>query len=53
MAAEPPRERSADDARPEMGDVPPFSTWPRIYLVVVGALAAQVLVYAVLTAALR
>ena len=40
-------------ARPELGDAPPFSTWRRIYLVVLGALAVQVILYAVLTAAFR
>jgi hypothetical protein len=48
MATDPP-----EPPRPEMGDAPPFSTWPRIYLVVVGALAAQVILYAALTAAFR
>ena len=50
MAADPP---AAPDARPEMGDAPPFSTWRRIYLVVLGALAVQVILYAALTAAFR
>jgi hypothetical protein len=40
-------------ARPELGDAPPFSTWPRIYLAVLGVLAAQVILYAALTAAYR
>jgi hypothetical protein len=39
--------------RPEMGDAPPFATWRRIYLIVLGALALQVVVYAALTAAYR
>ena len=42
-----------DAARPELGDAPPFSTWPRIYLFVLGALALQVILYAALTAAYR
>jgi hypothetical protein len=40
-------------ARPELGDAPPFSTWRRIYLVVLGALALQIVLYAALTAAFR
>jgi hypothetical protein len=40
-------------ARPELGDAPPFATWPRIYLIVLGALAAQMILYAALTAAYR
>jgi hypothetical protein len=52
MAAE-PQEPARPDARPEMSDAPPFATWPQIYLVVLGALAAQVIVYAALTAAFR
>jgi hypothetical protein len=39
--------------RAEMADAPPFATWRRIYLLVIGALAVQVIVYAALTAALR
>jgi hypothetical protein len=46
-------EREPDAARPELGDAPPFSTWPRIYLVVLGALAAQVILSAALTAIYR
>jgi hypothetical protein len=39
--------------RPELGDAPPFSTWPRIYGFVIAALAAQVILFAVITAAYR
>jgi hypothetical protein len=39
--------------RPELGDAPPFATWPRIYVFVVAALAAQVILFAVITAAYR
>jgi hypothetical protein len=39
--------------RPELGDAPPFSTWPRIYAFVVAALVAQVILFAALTAAYR
>jgi hypothetical protein len=35
----------------EMEDAPPFLDWRRIYLVVIGTLAAQVALYAALTAA--
>jgi hypothetical protein len=41
------------DAREEMQAAPPFLTWSAIYLIVLGALAAQVVVYAVLTAVYR
>ena len=44
---------SGAPARPEMGDAPPFATWPRIYALVIGALAVQVVLYAALTAAYR
>ncbi|MDB4980857.1 MAG: hypothetical protein JWM82_1609 [Myxococcales bacterium] len=50
MLPEPPE---AEPARPELGDAPPFATWRRIYFVVVGALAVQVILYAALTAAFR
>jgi hypothetical protein len=43
----------ADEQREEMADAPPFATWPRIYWLVIGALALQVVLYAVLTAAYR
>jgi hypothetical protein len=39
--------------RPELGDAPPFLTWPRIYLLVLAALGAQVVLYAALTAIYR
>ena len=39
--------------RAELGDEPPFLTCPRIYWLVVGALVAQIIAYAVLTAAYR
>jgi hypothetical protein len=42
-----------DEPRPELGDAPPVSTWPRLYAFVVAALAAQVILYAALTAAYR
>jgi hypothetical protein len=53
MRPEPPAPARPEPARPEMGDAPPFATWPRIYLVVLAALAVQVILYAVLTAAFR
>jgi hypothetical protein len=40
-------------ARAELGDAPPFSTWRRIYWLVAGVLALQVIVYAAITAAYR
>jgi hypothetical protein len=39
--------------RAEMHDAPPFLTWRAIYLIVLGALAAQIVVGAVVTAACR
>jgi hypothetical protein len=41
------------DARRELDAAPSFATWPRIYALVAVALAAQVILYAALTAALR
>jgi hypothetical protein len=41
----PPAERA------EMDDAPPFFTWRAIYLIVLGALAVEVLLGAVLTVA--
>ncbi|HVR01614.1 MAG TPA: hypothetical protein VMT47_05755 [Polyangia bacterium] len=49
----PPGPEAASAPRPELGDAPPFATWPRIYLIVLGALALQVILYAALTAAYR
>jgi hypothetical protein len=43
----------ADEPRDELSDAPPFASWPRIYLLVLGALAVQVILYAALTAAYR
>jgi hypothetical protein len=54
MAPDVPTEPGfAEAPRPELGDAPPFATWPRIYLFVLTALAAQVILYAALTAAYR
>jgi hypothetical protein len=54
MASDTPADPARPEAaRPEMDDEPPFSTWRRIYFVVLGALAAQVVLYAALTAAFR
>jgi hypothetical protein len=42
-----------DDGRRGSGELdaaPPFASWPRIYALVAGALAAQVIVFAILTA---
>jgi hypothetical protein len=41
------------EPRDELGDAPPFSTWPRIYAMVIGALVVQVILFAALTAAYR
>jgi hypothetical protein len=43
----------ASPRRPELGEAPPFSSWPRIYGFVVAALVAQVIAYAAITAAYR
>lgn len=42
-----------DPSRDPLSDAPPFLSWTRIYLIVVGVLAAQVVLYAVLTAVYR
>ena len=42
-----------DPARDEMHAAPPFLTWRGIYLIVLGALAAQVIGFAILTALCR
>ena len=47
MAAEPP---GGDDAR---GAEPPFLSWPAIYLVVLGALVAEIVLGALLSARFR
>jgi hypothetical protein len=39
------------DARAELDDAPPFLTWRAIYLIVLGALAVEVLLGAALTLA--
>ena len=51
--ADEPAPAPGDGPRDELGDAPPFGTWRRIYLLVIGALAAQVIIYAVLTAVYR
>jgi hypothetical protein len=48
-----PDSTTAVAARAEMDDAPPFATWPRIYLFVIAALTAQIVLYAALTAAYR
>ena len=40
-------------AREEMHAAPPFLTWRAIYGIVLGALAAQIAIYAALTAVYR
>jgi hypothetical protein len=39
--------------RAEMGDAPPFLTWRAIYLIVLGALALEIVLGVVLTAVAR
>jgi hypothetical protein len=41
------------EVRAELSDAPPFLSWRRIYLIVVGALAAEVIVFFLVTAAYR
>jgi hypothetical protein len=57
MAAPPDGDRPAPappaDHTGELEDRPPFLTWRGIYLLVIGALAVQVVVYAVLTRAVQ
>ncbi len=43
----------ADDQAAALSDQPPFWSWGRIYLLVLGAAAAEVIVFAVLTRVLR
>jgi hypothetical protein len=43
----------ASEPRPELDEAPPFGTWRRIYLIVLVALVAQVIVYAAITLAYR
>lgn len=42
-----------DGARAELRDAPPLSTWPRIYAIVLGALALEIAIFAVITALYR
>jgi hypothetical protein len=42
-----------DPARAELGDAPPFLSWRAIYLIVLGALAVEVVLGVVLTAVAR
>ena len=46
-------ENKDDRARAEMGDAPPFLTWRAIYLLVLAALAIEVVLGAALTAVAR
>jgi hypothetical protein len=46
-------ETPADDERGALEDRPPFLTWRRIYLLVLGALAAEVLLFALLSRVMR
>ena len=49
--AAPPAEQ--DHARAELADAPPFLSWRVIYLIVLGALAAEVAIGAVVTGLYR
>jgi hypothetical protein len=42
-----------DGERAELDDAPPFLTWRAIYLIVLGALAVEIILGAVLTAVAR
>ncbi len=42
-----------DDERAELGDAPPFLSWRAIYLIVLGALAVEIVLGVVLTAVAR
>ena len=44
-----PAESEAAASRAEMRDAPPFWSWRAIYLVVVGALAVEAVLFAALT----
>jgi hypothetical protein len=43
----------ADERPGTLEDRPPVLTWPRIYALVLGALAVQVILYAALTRVMR
>jgi hypothetical protein len=45
-----PADGKDDDDRAELDDAPPFLTWRAIYLIVLGALALEILLGAALTA---
>jgi hypothetical protein len=42
---------AADGDRAELRDAAPFLDWPRIYLIVLGALAVEIVLFAIVTAA--
>jgi hypothetical protein len=48
-----PAPASGEPGRDELHAAPPFLTWRAIYTIVIVALAAQVAIYAALTAAYR
>ena len=52
MADDPPP-AAGEEPRREMRDAPPFLSWRAIYLIVLGALAAQVVLYGALTVLYR
>jgi hypothetical protein len=53
MAAPPPADDGGSPPRGALDERPPFLTWPKIYAIVVGALALQVVIYAVLSRVMR
>jgi hypothetical protein len=50
VSTEAPPEHPGGERRDEMYAAPPFASWRAIYTVVLAALAAQVALYAALTA---
>jgi hypothetical protein len=46
-------ETPADDERAQLEDRPPFLSWRAIYLVVLSALAAEVVLFAVISRVFR
>ena len=56
MAAEPPAGNvpgAGPGSRAELRAAAPFLGWTRIYLIVVGALAAEIVAFAIITSAFK
>jgi hypothetical protein len=49
MSDDPPSPIAPEEQRHELRDAPPFLSWRAIYLIVLGALGAQVVLYGALT----